>query len=65
MVVGRRGSGGGGGGGRGSEQDEIGRLRLFNKLRCFHAIRSIKCVMRTKIRVKFQPKYWTVASSNT
>ena len=63
MVVGRRGSGGGGG--RGSEQDEIGRLRLFNKLRCFHAIRSIKCVMRTKIRVKFQPKYWTVASSNT
>ena len=60
MVVGRRGSGG-----RGSEQDEIDRLGLFNKLRCFHAIRSIKCVMRTKNRVKFQPKYWTVASSNT
>ena len=40
MAVGRRGGGGGGG----SEQDEIDRLRLqpFNKLRCFHGLRSIK-----------------------
>ena len=59
MVVARRGSGGG------SEQDEIDRLRPFNKLRRFHGVRSIRCVMRTTIRAKFRPKYWTVASSHT
>ena len=38
MVVARRGRGGG------SEQDEIDRLRPFNKLRRFHGIRSISTV---------------------
>ena len=42
MVVGRSGSGGG------SEQDEIDRLRPFNKLRRFHGIRSIKMCYEDK-----------------
>ena len=50
MVVARRGSGGG------SEQDEIDRLRPFNKLRRFHGIRSIKMCYEDKNQSEIRTK---------